>query len=78
MAKKLQPQLEKQRAITKKVTDQLQAYKKKVTDIKNKALKRIESWKNEAQARIKAEEKKLINSALGSLSKNLKGIKLKF
>lgn len=78
LAKKLQPQLEKQRAITKKVTDQLQAYKKKVTDIKNKALKRIESWKNEAQARIKAEEKKLINSALGSLSKNLKGIKLKF
>ena len=78
LANRIQPQLAKQREVVQKVTSQLQEYKKKITAIKEKALARIEGWKNEAQARIKAEEKRLINSALGSLKQGLSGIKLKF
>ena len=78
LAEKIQPQIAKQREVVQRVTSQLQEYKKKITAIKEKALARIEGWKNEAQARIKAEEKRIINSALGSLKQGLSGIKLKF
>lgn len=74
----IKPQLNEAIKATQTVNNEIKKYKEQVNQLKQKAVARIEEWKNKAMSKIKAEEERLVKSALGSLTKSLGSIKLKF
>ena len=78
LGKSLQPKITKEVKIVSSVTARIKVYQDKLKKQQAKVQARLDEWKKQAQEKIKAQEQKLINSALGSLKSSIRTMKIKF
>ena len=78
LGKSLQPKITKEVKIVSSVTARIKVYQDKLKKQQAKVQARLDEWKKQAQEKIKAQEQKLINSALGSLKSGIRTMKIKF
>ena len=78
LGKSLQPKITKEVKIVSSVTARIKVYQDKLKKQQEKVQARLDEWKKQAQEKIKAQEQKLINSALGSLKSGIQTMKIKF